>query len=105
MSSMKWLFRFLWRQIKYCLWIGGFLVGGYVALQFFHQFWVGSIMFFIAVVIAVAWLMSFFDSEAWATDGYDDRFRKSRESPFEVQQREFEEDMNRYQREEEDRRS
>ncbi len=102
---MKWLYRFLWRQLKYCLWIGGLLAGGYVALEYFHQFWVGSIMFFVAVIVTVAWFLSFFNSETWTNDGYDDQSRRHRESPHEVQRREFEEDMNRHQREEEDRHS
>ncbi len=100
---MKWLLRFLWRQVTYYLWTGGFLLGGYVALEYFHQFWVGSIMFFIAVIIGFAWLLSFFNSDTWTGYSHDDHRRKPRESPFETQRREFEEDMDRYQREQEDR--
>jgi len=48
--------------------------------------------------------MSFFSSETWTNGDYNEP-RRRRESPYEVQQREFEEDMNRYQREEEDRAS
>lgn len=61
-------------------------------------------MLFIGVVIAAAWVMSFFDSETWTSDSYDNS-TKHRENPFEVQRREFEEDMNQYQREQEDRHS
>lgn len=62
-------------------------------------------MAFVAVVIGVAWILSFFSSETWSSDGYDSQSRRPRESPFEVQRREFEEDMNQFQREEEDRHS
>ncbi len=101
---MRWLYRFLRRQVFYCLWTGGLLVGGYAALEYFHQFWVGSIMSTIGVIVAVAWFLSFFQSETWTNNSYDDQPSKRGESLYEVQQREFEEDMNRYQREEEDRR-
>lgn len=96
---MKWLTRFLWRQLQYCLWAGGFFAGGYIIQQYFHQYWaVGSVMLFIAVMIGIAWILSFFNSDTWSSDTSS----KHRENPFEVQRREFEEDMNQYQREQED---
>lgn len=99
---MKWLTRFLWRQLRYCLAAGGFFAGGYIIQQYFHQYWaVGSVMLFIAVIIGIAWILSFFSSDTWSSDSYDSG--KRRENYSEVQQREFEEDMHRFQREQEDR--
>jgi hypothetical protein len=93
--------RFLWRQIVWWIWIGGIALGGYLIVMHTHYTWIGGIMFCIAFGVAICWFMDLIHYE----DGgdYSDRPARPRESSLERQQKEVQEDIDRYQREQEDR--
>lgn len=91
--------RFVWRQVRWWLWIGGFVAGSYLAM-YLRYMWVGVILLWIAIFVAVAWFMQLIRYEERE---YEDRSGKLRESPIEIQQKEMQEDIDRYQREQEDR--
>jgi hypothetical protein len=93
------ILRFLWRQVKWGLWIGSFLIGSYLAM-YLHYMWVGVGLLWIAIFIAVGWLMQLIKYEE---HDYSSRSGRSRESPLEIQQKEVQEDIDAYQREQEDR--
>jgi len=94
----KWLLQFLWQQVKWWLWIGGFLAGSYLAM-YLHYMWVGAILLWVAILIAIGWFMQLIKYEE---HDYSDRSSRPRESPIEIQQKEMQEDIDRYQREQED---
>jgi hypothetical protein len=99
----RWLLRFLWRQVKWWLWIAGFAGAGYAAVQMRYPF-VGGILFWVGIIIAFAWLCNLFRVRGYDDDyTYDDRSSRPRENYIEQQRQDFEDDMNRYQREQEDR--
>lgn len=94
------LLHFLYKQLLWAAWVGGISLAGYLIAMHTRYTWVAAGLFCVAFILACCWFMDLIHYE---DDGYTERSSRRRESPLEQQQKEVQEDIDRYQREQEDR--